>query len=154
MSRLLRMDERGRVRVDRERRAELLAEFDRSGMSGAAFARWAGIKYPTFAGWLQQRRNGYYGGRRASAPALAASRASAPATASASGVAWAELVVSAPVAAAAGDVGATDDAARLRVRLPGGATLELDGAPATLRLAAALLRELERGADNAGGRAC
>ena len=34
---LLRVDERGRVRTGAGRRAELLAEYDRSGLSGAAF---------------------------------------------------------------------------------------------------------------------
>jgi hypothetical protein len=53
---ILRKDSIGRVVVTRERRAALLEEFDRSGMSGAQFAKWAGIKYQTFAYWLQQRR--------------------------------------------------------------------------------------------------
>lgn len=55
---LLRVDRKGRVRVSRERRAALLAEYDRGGMSAAAFAGWAGVKYPTFAWWLQERRRG------------------------------------------------------------------------------------------------
>ena len=49
------MDTRGRVRTPPERREALLAQFDQSGMSGQKFAAWAGIKYPTFANWLQQR---------------------------------------------------------------------------------------------------
>ena len=53
---LLKVDSRGRVRVSRQRREELLAEYDRGGMSAASFAEWAGIKYPTFAWWLQERR--------------------------------------------------------------------------------------------------
>jgi hypothetical protein len=53
---ILRKDSIGRVVVTRERRAGLLEEFDRSGMSGAQFAKWAGIKYQTFAYWVQQRR--------------------------------------------------------------------------------------------------
>src|ERR1700710_2378862 len=51
-----KQDSRGRVRVTRERRETLLEEFARSGLSGAAFARMAGIKYATFANWAQQRR--------------------------------------------------------------------------------------------------
>jgi len=129
------MDERGRVRVGRERRAELLAEYDRSGMSGAAFARWAGIKYPTFANWLQQRRNGYGGTRPTSRP-----------NASAAAVQWAEIVV--------GQAPAVPGGAKLSVRLPGGASLELDGSRESLRLAVELLRELERTAANAGGVTC
>lgn len=48
---ILKVDEKGRIRIPRERREALLAEFDRSGMTGSAFAQWAGIKYPTFAAW-------------------------------------------------------------------------------------------------------
>ena len=53
---ICKQDSRGRVRVTRERREALLEEFARSGLSGAAFARMAGIKYATFANWVQQRR--------------------------------------------------------------------------------------------------
>jgi transposase-like protein len=53
---VLRQDRRGRVRVPRERREALLAEFATSGLSGAEFARLAGVKYATFANWVQQRR--------------------------------------------------------------------------------------------------
>ena len=51
---LLKQDTVGRIRTPRERREALLAEFDRSGMSGQKFAAWAWIKYTTFANWLQQ----------------------------------------------------------------------------------------------------
>jgi len=40
------------------RREALLDEFERSGSSAARFARLAGIKYPTFANWVHQRRKG------------------------------------------------------------------------------------------------
>jgi len=53
---LLSTDERGRVRVPPERREALLDEFERSGMSGAKFARMAGVQYPTFAVWVSKRR--------------------------------------------------------------------------------------------------
>ena len=53
---VLKQDTRGRVRVSMERREALLDEFERSGASGAKFARLAGIKYATFANWVQQRR--------------------------------------------------------------------------------------------------
>ena len=58
---ILRTDTKGRVVVTPERRAALLAEFDRSGISGAQFAKWAGIKYRTFAYWVQQRRRAQKG---------------------------------------------------------------------------------------------
>ena len=52
----LKMDARGRVQVTAERREALLDEFERSGMSGAGLAKHYGIKYSTFAYWIQARR--------------------------------------------------------------------------------------------------
>jgi len=46
---ILSQDARGRVLVSRERRESLLAEYDRSGMSGVRFAQYLGIKYTTLA---------------------------------------------------------------------------------------------------------
>ena len=54
---ILKVDSQGRVQVSRKRREALLGEFDRSGMTGTAFARHYGIKYTTFAYWLRARRN-------------------------------------------------------------------------------------------------
>jgi len=42
-------------RTDAARRVELLSAFDRSGLSGAAFARQQGLNYTTFCGWRQRR---------------------------------------------------------------------------------------------------
>jgi hypothetical protein len=42
-------------RLAAARRAKLLAAFDRSGLSGAAFARQHQINYMTFCGWRQRR---------------------------------------------------------------------------------------------------
>ena len=53
---ILKQDGRGRVRMPAGRREALLDEFEKSGASGAKFARLAGIKYATFAGWVQKRR--------------------------------------------------------------------------------------------------
>lgn len=53
---ILSQDARGRVLVTPERRESLLAEYDRSGMSGVKFAQYVGIKYSTLAYWLQRRR--------------------------------------------------------------------------------------------------
>ena len=53
---LLKVDSRGRVQISRERRLTLLEEFDRSGMTGAGFARHYGIKYTTFANWIRMRK--------------------------------------------------------------------------------------------------
>ena len=52
---LLTSDTRGRVRVPVERREALLDEFERSGLSGLKFAQLTGVKYPTFALWVQKR---------------------------------------------------------------------------------------------------
>ena len=44
------------ARTTAARRAQLLAEFDRSGLSAAAFARRHGLHYTTFCGWTRERR--------------------------------------------------------------------------------------------------
>lgn len=53
---ILKMDTLGRVKTPAARREQLLDEFERSGMSGVAFAEFVGIKYQTFATWAQHRR--------------------------------------------------------------------------------------------------
>lgn len=53
---LVKTDSRGRFRASREQRKAVLARFEQSGMSGAKFAAAAGIKYSTFAGWVQRYR--------------------------------------------------------------------------------------------------
>jgi transposase-like protein len=42
-------------RTDAALRAQLLAAFDRSGLSAADFARQHGVHYTTFSGWRQRR---------------------------------------------------------------------------------------------------
>jgi hypothetical protein len=53
---ILKSDALGRVRTPRQRRGQLLEEFERSGLTGMKFAALVGIKYPTFASWLSKRR--------------------------------------------------------------------------------------------------
>ena len=53
---VLKRDSRGRVRRSAAQRAAVLDEWDRSGLSGVAFARLSGINYQTLATWRQQRR--------------------------------------------------------------------------------------------------
>jgi hypothetical protein len=53
---ILKQDTRGRVRVSVERREALVDEFEKSALSGAKFARLAGVKYATFANWVARRR--------------------------------------------------------------------------------------------------
>lgn len=50
------LDTQGRVRTTQEQRRLILAEFDRSGMSAAQFARRTGLKYSTFALWVARHR--------------------------------------------------------------------------------------------------
>jgi transposase-like protein len=45
-------------RTESARRTELLAAFERSGLSAAAFARQHGIHYTTFCGWRRRRDQG------------------------------------------------------------------------------------------------
>lgn len=49
-------DKLGRVQVPPERREAILDEFERSGMTGTAFAERYGIKYQTFASWRKKRK--------------------------------------------------------------------------------------------------
>lgn len=56
---LLKQDRLGRVRTSAWRRAELLAEFERTSMSAAEFAGHVGVKYTTFVTWLTKaKKNG------------------------------------------------------------------------------------------------
>jgi hypothetical protein len=116
---VLKSDTLGRMRIPTERRKELLLEFDRSGLSGKKFAALVGVKYSTFAFWLQQRRR------------KAASAAKPTDT-----VRWLEAVVE-----KAQDSGGKPGLA-LVVELPGGARLEIHDVRQA-QLAAALLRSLE-----------
>jgi transposase-like protein len=53
---VLKTDTKGRVRTPAADREAILDLFEQGGMSGAAFARLHGIRYPTFAHWCKQRR--------------------------------------------------------------------------------------------------
>ena len=53
---ILRADVLGRVKTPLAKRREILDEFEKSGLTGARFAALAGIKYQTFASWVQERR--------------------------------------------------------------------------------------------------
>ena len=120
---ILPTDSKGRVRVSRERREELLDEFEKSGLSGAQFARTVGLKYQTFAYWRVQRQK-----RR---PAVAGQPEKAAT------VQWLETVIDKAQASAA------MPASTLMVRLPSGVAIELahlSQAP----VAAALLRAWEK----------
>ena len=122
---LIKHDTRGRLRTTRERREALLAEYDRSAMTGRKFAKWAGIKYSTFANWLQARRK--LGCRELAAPVVK------PTT----GTRWLEAVVDGSPPKEPAKV----KPATLIVHGPGGVRLELSDEN-QVRWAARLLREL------------
>ena len=117
---ILKTDAKGRLRTSAERRATLLEEFDRSGLSGPQFAELAGIKYQTFATWLQKRRKG--------TPALAQS---------ADTVKWLEAVVE------KAQMSGGKSPSSLVVELPSRARMEISNANQAT-LAAEVLRALAR----------
>lgn len=118
---LLQADVRGRVRVPAERREALLDEYERSGLSGARFAQLAGIKYATFANWVQQRRQ-----TRKKQGELGQSVCQP--------VAFVEALIDQAGGETASEHG-------LKIELPGGAQVQVES-PMQLRLAAELLRML------------
>ncbi|WP_083805300.1 IS66 family insertion sequence element accessory protein TnpA [Chthoniobacter flavus] len=119
---VLKQDRRGRVRVSKERREALLTEFAGSGLSASAFAAMAGIKYPTFANWLQKRRKA--GGNLVGAP-VEGGNGEGPIRL------W-EAVVEEQATPAGGN------GAGLSIELPGAARLRVHS-PAQLAMAAELL---------------
>lgn len=89
------VDTKGRVRTSKEQRRVILTEFERSRVSAAQFAERTGVKYSTFAGWVQRYR-------RAKRPGLKS-----------------------PVRLLEAVVGATPLNLALEVQLRGGARLEI-----------------------------
>lgn len=55
-SELIKMDCIGRVRTTAEHREALLTAYEESALSGPEFCKHHGIKYQTFASWLQKHR--------------------------------------------------------------------------------------------------
>jgi hypothetical protein len=83
---IIKTDVLGRIKTPAARREQLIDEFERSGLSGCKFAELAGLKYQTFATWVQKRwrKNGTY----AKLPAKRNQRADS--------VPWLEAVVQEP----------------------------------------------------------
>jgi len=69
---ILKRDKLGRVWRKRERREALVDEFERSGMSGAQFARLTGLNYSSFQNWVQRRRKGRVAGASEPGPVAGA----------------------------------------------------------------------------------
>lgn len=124
-TKILKTDERGRVRTTRARRQELLEEFDRSGLAAPKFAALTGLKYQTLAGWLQRRRKE----RDEVAPVVTPGQESK--------VQWLETVME------KAQVPPTARACPLVVRLPSGAVIEVAHA-AHAALVGEVLRSWER----------
>ena len=133
---LVKQDSRGRVRYGRERREELLEEFERSGMSAAGFARLSGVHYTTFAGWVHRRKQE---AKRDGMAAVVEER-SGP-------IRLLEAMVDAGEHhGPSGGVADRDPLGRgavgLRIELPGGSGLVIES-PVQMQMAAELLKALE-----------
>jgi len=128
---ILKQDGRGRVRVPVERQQALLDEFEKSGASGAKFARLAGIKDATFAGWVLKRRR-QRGRALKTPPSSPAGRDEA--VVSAGPVRLFEALVEGGRRAEQAAVGS----AGLVIELPGGSRLVVES-PVQLQMAAELV---------------
>ena len=122
---VLKTDVLGRVRVKKARRNALLDEFERGGTSAQAFAKAVGIKYQTFASWVQKRR-------RARKQYPAAVKALPSTTATMGALRLLEAVA---------EPAMTKGTESLIVHLPGGAQVEVRDARQAM-LAAELLQAL------------
>jgi hypothetical protein len=131
---VLKSDTKGRVRVPAERQETLLDEFERSGLSALKFAALVGVKYATFAYWVQRRRR---------ARLVQPKEDVATPLEQAGGSRRPEPVRLLEVFA---ESGRSSVGVALRIELPGGARVVLDS-PAQLPMAVELLGML-----NCGGR--
>src|SRR5271170_5913430 len=104
--RILKQDAAGRVWTPAERREAILDEFEKSGLPATQFAAHVGVKYPTFASWVQKRRKA-----RGEVNAMQEQTPAVPRLAG-----WVEATVE--------DEG-EDTTRMLVVHLPGGARLEV-----------------------------
>lgn len=127
---ILRRDVLGRVQSTRGQREALLDEFERSALSGPKFAKVAGIKYQTFASWIQKRR------RSTGTYAPAAEQPSVASPVAAPRLQWIEAELE------TGPACVTQHPTMLRVELPGGALLSVSD-EAQVLLAAQLLKALQ-----------
>lgn len=119
---ILKADTLKRVRVGKARREAILDEFERSGLSGAAFAKLHGLKYGTFATWSLKRRQQSVTVEPTTTPP----------------VDFAQIVIDQGELKPSGQPPGT-----LLIHLPGGASLLLDGDDTSSALAAQLLRALQ-----------
>jgi len=118
---LIRQDRMGRLRFTREQREALLDAFESSGLSGTRFAAAHGVKYQTFATWVQKRKQ----------PAAPLPAGHPLPAALALALAEVEAFPTAPPEAA------------VELRLPGGIVVAISGRD-QVPLAVVLIRELVR----------
>lgn len=117
---VLKADRLGRVKTPADRRAAILEEYGKSGMSGPAFAKHYGINYQTFASWLYKQRD-----QRARREPVEAAKP----------LRLVEAVMD------SGSVACDPSGITLRVELPGGARVEVNDERQAV-LVAQLLRAL------------
>lgn len=119
---LLKTDVLGRTQHTREQRERILDEYEHSGLSGPKFAALCGVKYQTFATWLQRRKRqrNTYPKRR-------------PQRKVAARIQWLEASLPPTAASATG----------LLLQLPGGVCVQISHQQ-HIALAAALVRALEK----------
>lgn len=60
---VLKVDERGRVQTPLEKRQEIVAAYEQTGMTGKQFAAYCGVKYPTLMSWVKRFRKRKTGGK-------------------------------------------------------------------------------------------
>jgi len=144
---ILKTDRLGRVRTPVAQREALLDAFERSGLSGMKFAALHGVKYPSFANWVQGRKRRRQPDRSGTGVLSdEAEGASLAAVAGGSAGLWWEAVMdSAPPPAVATPGGTmTGGFGGLQMHLPGGLQLEIH-APYQTGWAAQLLAALAPG---------
>ena len=123
---ILKQDMLGRVKTPKARREQLLDEYERSGLPGLKFAELAGIKYQTFATWVQKRRR------------QRGDHAAGKLTTARKSVQWLEAMMEPPPGAVV-----KAGAVFLVLHLPGGVRVEISDAK-QVEMAAALVRALQR----------
>jgi len=140
---ILKTDRLGRVRTPLAQRDALLDAFERSGLSGMKFAALHGVKYPSFANWVQQRKRHRLMTEGGAGLTGTTGRTPLPAGSSTQ-VQWWEGVVDNGAARRDG-AGGTGPGSGLQLHLPGGVRMEIS-APDQVGWAAQLLQVLAAGA--------
>lgn len=119
---ILKTDVLGRLKTPKARREEILDEFEASGLSGLKFAELVGMKYPTFASWIQNRRR-----KRKEYPARKPAKPKA--------IGWLEAVMDK-------EENKLPKTSAILLRLSGGAEVRIEDSQ-QIKLAAELIRALQ-----------